>query len=489
MVGELSVANLEQIDVFSRWQGFADPHSLAKLTITRQGDRFVRQEEIAGNCDALPAECVAQLFEQLCQPAIESLDPRLFDAPEPVIRSHFASIWTNDHPQVLVRLKFSEGRTIDVLTTGQHVCLLPIQVRDSGGLLNYQTFQPALSRSMAALMPVGYLDRDRLEGACSVFQADIDDYHKGTGSWQIDSESGGAPESEESDDRDRLSFEEQQKRVNEMLRRLSMRNLESPEEKELAERSGKISERLLKNLPLEEVADILSRGGNPNVADENGQTALMKAAFPPLDRERFRLLARAGANLEARRTRGCATGLHLACDGEMADSVEEWIRAGADIHARLPEGSTPLMLGASSPAIVRLLLAGGARPNDVDQDGHTALVYAIDRQLWFQAIDDIEAIRLLIDAGTDLTLRDRNGLTPLGFARQHHQMKLLEHEASLAIQEAWGRKPTAEEERARADLMRKMMRESYPNSDPDKWNDLTLAEAIINLFAAAGGTD
>jgi len=170
----------------------------------------------------------------------------------------------------------------------------------------------------------------------------------------------------------------------------------------------------------------------------------------------------------------------------MADAVEEWIRAGAEIHARLPEGATPLMLGASWPAIVRLLLANGARVNDVDQDGHTALVYAIDRQCWLTAVDPLEAPRLLIDAGTDLTLRDHHGRTPLEFARQRHRLELLEQEMDRAVQEAWGRQLTAEEERARAELTRKFLRETHPEIAPDKWNDLTLAQAICKVLEAAG---
>ena len=485
--GDLRVSNLQHIEVFSRRYGFVDPTGhIAKLTIIREGDRFIRQDRLAGTRDAISAECIGPFLEQLCQPAIEFLDPTLFDVPGPVIRAHFGSTWTGDAPTVLIRLRFSDGRVIEVLTTGQHICLLPIKIRDSQGLLNCQTFQPAMSRSMAALMPEGFLQRDRLQGPSSLLQSEIDDYRSGVGRWRFDDDSGEAADADERSDRDRLSWDEVKQRINETLHALAL-NLESPEDKELAERTGKISERLLKNLPLDEVADILSRAGNPNVADEHGQTALMLAASPPLDRIRFRMLVRAGANLEAKRTKDGATGLHLACNGGMADAVEEWILAGADIHARLPEGATPLMLGASWPAIVRLLLASGARANDVDQDGHTALVYAIHRQCWLTAADPLEAICLLIDAGTDLTLRDHKGRTPLEFARQHHRIKLLEQEIGLAVQEVLGRQPTADEERQRAELTRKMLRESHPEIDPDKWNDLTLAGAICNRLEAAGG--
>lgn len=394
-------------------------------------------------------------------------------------------MWTDDGPTVLVRLKFADGRMIDVLTTGQHVCLLPIKIRDSHGQLDGQTFQPALSRSMAVLMPEGFLQRDRLEGSLSMFQSEIDDYRNGVGKWRFFNDAGEAADADERSDSDRRPWDDVKQHFNETLHAAALR-LESPEDKELAERAGNISQRLLKNLPLDELADVISRGGNPNVADEHGQTALMLAANPPLDQVRFRMLARAGADLEARRKKDGATGLHLACNGGMADAAEEWILAGADIHARLPEGATPLMLGASWLRIVRLLLASGARVNDVDQDGHTALVYAIHHQSWFLAIDQLEAMRLLIAAGTDLTLRDNKGRTPLAYARQCQRTKLLEREIDCALQEASGHQPTAEEEQARAALTRELLAESYPNIDPDIWNDLTLAEAICQLLEAAG---
>ncbi len=128
-------------------------------------------------------------------------------------------------------------------------------------------------------------------------------------------------------------------------------NEETPEEKAEAERVGKLSERLLKRISPDDVRGLLARGANPGIADDVGQTALMHAAWAR-DWERFRLLARAGADLEARRNDGL-NGLQLACSGGSSDAVEEWIRAGADIEVRTPEGTTPLMLAATWPDSVR----------------------------------------------------------------------------------------------------------------------------------------
>lgn len=487
---ELDSSGLETIAIYSTWHGFAHPPSaVAKLILTRQADRFVREDDLTHARDELPLDHVDALLAVLRQPPVEALDPALFDVPEPVIRSHFGSMWTDDNPQVLVRLKFDGGRNIAVVTRGQHVFLLPIEVQDSAGRLNFKTYQPALSRALASLMPADFMHRERLEGECPLLDEDVKDYRRGTGRWREwepppDEVAAAAVAEQPSGTKP----SELMKQLQEKLHQLHMR-VESPEEKDKAERSGKFSQRLLKRLPPNEIADILQRGGDPNVADGSGQTALMLAAFPPVDRMTFRMLARGGANLEARRPNDQATGLQLACRGGTVAAVEEWLAAGADVHARLPHGSTPLMLGAQWLPIVRMLLAKGARVNDVDNDGHTALIYAIHEQCWFRANDVLEAIRLLLDAGTDLTLRDREGLTPLGFARRHHRGKVLEDEAGHAMRETSRRVPTPEKQREQDELFRKMLREDHPDADPDRWNDLTMAEAVIDLIARAGGTE
>ena len=486
MVDELRLPDLEQIEVFSRWSGFRPPHQEAKLTITPEENRLVRQDVLSGVREPIPAEPVTQLLVQLGQPTVPSLDPTLFDVPEPVIRQHFDSMWTNDNPQCLIRLRFSGGRIINALTTGEHVHLLPVMVRDSAGFMDYKTFNPALSRSMAALMPEGHLLRERLAGACELLQSAIDDYRHGTGVWRIDPDSDSDQSPEPLTEGEGLSIDE----VMERLGRMHM-GLESPEEKALAERSGRISERLLKRIPLDDVAELLKQGADPNIADENGTTALMLAASPPVDRKKFRMLVRAGADVQARRHGDGAAGLHIACSGGTADAADEWIHAGADINARGPGGATPLMFGAGWLPIVRALLAAGANVHDADEDGDSALVYAIEAQNWIFADQQLAAMQTLIDAGAELGLRDREALTPLGYARRYHRRKLFEDEANRAIAAAWGEEiqPSEEEKQKRLEMTKEMLRDIGSNVDPTKWNYLTMSQAVVDLIASAGGID
>jgi ankyrin repeat protein len=190
----------------------------------------------------------------------------------------------------------------------------------------------------------------------------------------------------------------------------------------------------------------------------------MLAASPPLNRDLFRLLVQSGADVDARRNDGF-TGLHLSCSGGMDDAAEEWVRAGADVQARSPGEATPLMLAATWPAIVRLLLSAGADVNAFDQDGHTALVYAILRQSWVKPSQQRDAMRMMIAAEADVHVRDREGITPLGHAQRVLRRVELEEEVVRAFQPDAGR-----------------------SSGPGACElEMRMALSIVELMIAAGG--
>jgi hypothetical protein len=417
-----------------------------KLAITQHAGRFVRVVFPSGKQDELPSGKLAALLNALSLPPVPQLDPKFFDLPEAALVAHYSSIWTNDDASHLVRLVFSTGRVLTVRTIAQQAFMLPFSVRDSATGLNMQTFDPRLSRAISAILPDDYLEKNRLAGRHSLLDLEI------TRPEPVEQ-----PAVNEHEARDPRSLEAIEQELWRILRRE-----ESPQEKAEAERTGKRSERLLKRISLRDVAELLRHGANPNIADEHGQTALMHAAFPPFERERFRMVAEAGADLEARRYDGY-TGLHLACSGGEAVAAEEWVRVSADVHSRTSEGATPLMLAARWPDIVRLLLAAGAETNAADEDGHNALAYAILQQCCVGAERQLEAIQALLDAGIDVNQRDRNGITPLGHAQRALREAELEQEVCRAFNPDW----------------------EVPDRLP--WDDRRLAEEVVNRVGAAGG--
>ena len=92
------------------------------------------------------------------------------------------------------------------------------------------------------------------------------------------------------------------------------------------------------------------------------------------------------------------------------------LEAGADPNAADSAGITILMTAAEFPypETVRLLLASGAEVNAVANDGRTALLNAV----W--SADSIDEVaKALVDAGADVTIKDRDqGLTPREWAEK-----------------------------------------------------------------------
>jgi|GEM_PF-2368585 len=457
----LSASEINRIEIYSWWAGFGDPTCrAAKLTITNAGGRFVRQEALESSSDELPHPAISRFLEALARPAIPQLDPALFDLPAGVIDRHYGSIWTDDYPSHLIRVLCDAGRQITIVADAQYAFMLPLKITDSATDTPYETYDPELSRALAELMPEGHLDRDRLAGKHFLLELDRTEIERNEQEISVAVEPNAAfSEPDDDGPEPAASIEAFDAAI---LRILS--GEESADDAQDAERSGQLSERLLKRNSLETARDLLARGADPSIADDVGQTALMHAAFPPFDRERFRLLVAAGADVDARRQDGL-TGLHLACSGGEAEAAAEWVRAEADIEARSPGGGSPLMLGATWPRIVRTLLDAGADINAVDDDGHGALVYVILLRRGYNAKGELEALQTLIDGGADVNLRDRQGVSPLGHAKKMVARVLLDEEVIQAFRPCFA---------------------TTRGAMPD---ELKSAEAIVTLLIAAGARE
>lgn len=171
------------------------------------------------------------------------------------------------------------------------------------------------------------------------------------------------------------------------------------------------------------VSLLLSRGANPNVAGgTNWDPPLLVAAERRCANVVQMLLAQ-GAQVDRADDNG-RTALFKVADesgGEDGMAVARaLLRAGADPnrHAAFlhdssasDSGATPLLVAVRHDLeLFTLLLDNRGDPNQVDADGQTCLHRAV-----FGRREKV--VKLLLARGARANIRDKNGRTPLGFAR------------------------------------------------------------------------
>ena len=208
---------------------------------------------------------------------------------------------------------------------------------------------------------------------------------------------------------------------------------------------------------------LVNAGADVNARNSQAWTPLHIAALTPGEDTVLQvLLLQADADVNARTHLG-ETPLHIAASGhrgrhtraERAHAVTALVEAGAEVDARMSGGRTPLhvALGADRPATVMTLLEAGADPTARDRAGNLADPTACERwgtATFFAAVGvdivtgcleagadpnpwprteyytsptllhlasvhapDSAVISALVQAGTDVHVRDRFGYAPL----------------------------------------------------------------------------
>jgi ankyrin repeat protein len=145
------------------------------------------------------------------------------------------------------------------------------------------------------------------------------------------------------------------------------------------------------------VKALLKQAADVNAAQGDGMTALHWAAVNG-DAEMVDMLVYAGANIRATTRIGAYTPLYLASQRGHAAAIKSLLKAGGDVKAGTPNGTTPLMVAAMSGEVeaVKALLDAGADANARDTvRGQTALMYAA-------SANRAAAITLLASRGADI---------------------------------------------------------------------------------------
>jgi ankyrin repeat protein len=106
------------------------------------------------------------------------------------------------------------------------------------------------------------------------------------------------------------------------------------------------------------------------------------------------------------------TALHWGAQRGDLNAVELLLNAGADANAVDELNNTPLLFAASSgiPRMVELLLLRRADVNFANKGGDTPLHYAARHR------DDVESVRVLIQAGAQVDRKNSPGNTPFAGA-------------------------------------------------------------------------
>lgn len=168
---------------------------------------------------------------------------------------------------------------------------------------------------------------------------------------------------------------------------------------------------------LEEIKRLIAAKADLNARDVNGRTPAHVAGFASHE-EALKLLAQAGAdmNLLDNDLYDVVTIAAVADDPEMLAAA---ITAGnkPDLTTSV-YGGTALIAAAhlGHDEVVRRLIQAGAPLDHINNLHWTALIESV--VLGDGGTRHVETARALVEAGADITIGDRNGVTPLQHAQK-----------------------------------------------------------------------
>ena len=168
-------------------------------------------------------------------------------------------------------------------------------------------------------------------------------------------------------------------------------------------------------------ASVESSVEQPNVAIESTRelVELLQQAAHDGDLKGVETAMESGVDVNGMDEEG-RTALMFAGFNGHSEIVLKLLDAGSGIDRRDMMGRTALLYAATGPfpETVRILLDKGAEPNVVDSDEHfSPLMHAA-------AEGNLDVVKILMEAGSDATLKDIDGDNAASFARQSSHIEV-----------------------------------------------------------------
>ena len=164
------------------------------------------------------------------------------------------------------------------------------------------------------------------------------------------------------------------------------------------------------------VERLIREGASVTARDARGRTALLAATHGNHVAVARALIA-AGADVNAKDDIQDSAYLYAGAEGHI-EILKMTLGAGADLKSTNRYGGTALIPAAhhGHPEAVKILLGTAIDKDHVNKLGWTALLEAVI--LGDGGRVHTEIVRLLVEAGANVNLADRDGVTPLRHAKQ-----------------------------------------------------------------------
>ena len=184
---------------------------------------------------------------------------------------------------------------------------------------------------------------------------------------------------------------------------------------------------------------LLNAGSDTNIAHKDGWTCLMVAVDSHCSYEMVQEIIDHGADVNAT-NRNNHTALMLACGKGHVDAIHILLKAGSDTNIAHKDGWTCLMVAVDSHCsyeMVQEIIDHGADVNATNRNNHTALMLACGKR-------HVDAIHILLKAGSDTNIAHKDGWTCLMVAVDSHcsyemVQEIIDHGADVNVTNKYNR--------------------------------------------------